>query len=250
MLIVDKYIFVDPRVLDSSFPCDNGEADDNGKPPGWEDALHYRLAEVLCPEDHAEGLRILVNECPSCRNLATERGVVRGTASRWKRWLRTRLRKAILAAAWRPTQFRGEAAEWAAGSLARFKTLVIADAVLAEIANNPGATIDHTTAAPVPEADVWCVSLADTERAYSRMPTLGEITAYVDEHRDVLEGGTGRHVGAWYDHSRGVWTLDITVLIRDFAQAWAFAIDQGQSSIYNLKTKVVVHRPTTRRKAA
>ncbi|HYV34817.1 MAG TPA: hypothetical protein VE988_03875 [Gemmataceae bacterium] len=200
-------------------------------------ALRARLAAILGQDDLEEGLRVFATEGPSCSQLGAQLGGIRrGNACRWKERFRARLRKAVLAAAWRNLPQHDEEALWAAELLGKLKTELIAQAALDQIEKDrTGAAIDPTTAQSA-KGDFWCVALASTTCEFLHRPTRAQIADYVNDYADMLDK-KGHHLGAWFDHGRSKWSLEVTVLRSGVQEALGTAVAHGQRYVFNLATK-------------
>jgi hypothetical protein len=195
------------------------------------------FAEILGADELDLALKVFVVDGLKNKELAEEiENVHPGSAHVWRERFRRRLGRRILTVAWRSPFRRDKVSRKAARMLARLKTILIAEAVGRAIAEDDGCTVDPRTAEVVQPIDAWCVGIAGTEETHEERPSVESIARYVESHAAALDK-RGRRQGAWFDAERGVWCLEISVVIRDLARALALAATQSQRRIYNLETR-------------
>lgn len=104
--------------------------------------------------------------------------------------------------------------------------------------NGDGFTFDPETLAPATEG--YAVSLRGYEYRSSYAPSHAAIRAWIVDRLEVarmlkLDPDTRVYVGGWVD--KGFFYLDVTVVVKGYARAYALAQEHKQLAFYDLTDK-------------
>lgn len=194
--------FRSPRTYRATQDCDPDQQRQEAA------ALRAWLATALGNADLDLALKIFV-EGMTCREFGAARHKHRSTGCREKRRVRTHLRAAILAAAWRPGQMQCQAPSCVEQVLTNLRIALIAEASHEEMIRSRRCMSDPRTAASITPT-FNCVGLiAVREERYPSLPTVRDIAGYVRRHQEVLFQDDDTYLRGWHCSEHDVWFLAI-----------------------------------------